>query len=461
MIHVEDANGVPYVGAKLYVCTAGTTTLASIYSDASLTTPLTNPLTSDSAGNFSFAYIAAGTYKLRAERSDSTGIGTGTLIWQYDNIDTGLGSGSGALAIASGGTAATTAAAARTNLGAAAQTDVDDLAADIATLNQSLQNIVSVPQGYLTLTSGTPFITGDVAAATAVYYTPLTGNLVPIWNGTQHIVYDFAELTLTLNANHTAGNLYDVFITLDSGSPIIVTGPAWNTATAGAGARGTGAGTTELERKNGLWTNKVAMTARNGATTYSVEANKATYVGTIAIDGTNGQVTCHMTWGSSRKWGVWNAYNRADIYLFGGDSTSGWSYSTATIRQSRGQTTNRLTTLCGLAEEKIYAKFNQYLAITTANGSTGTATARMGIGVNSTTAFATNCKVGKYNYVLPDNGGTADPAIAVEFEAEHMIAPALGLQEINSLEITDAVSNATVEFFGSSANMRLAARWRG
>jgi len=66
-IHVEDANGNPYVGAKLYVYVPGTTTLAAIYADAALSVPLPNPLAgvtgSDAAGNFPRAYIAAGAYK--------------------------------------------------------------------------------------------------------------------------------------------------------------------------------------------------------------------------------------------------------------------------------------------------------------------------------------------------------------------------------------------------------------
>ena len=94
-IHVEDANGNPYVGAKLYVYVPGTTTPAAIYADAALSIPLANPLSgatgSDAAGNFPRAYIAAGAYKLRAETA------AGVLIWQEDNIDTGLSAGSGAL----------------------------------------------------------------------------------------------------------------------------------------------------------------------------------------------------------------------------------------------------------------------------------------------------------------------------------------------------------------------------
>src|SRR2546430_11194181 len=85
---------------------------------------------------------------------------------------------------------------------------------------------------------------------------------------------------VTLNPTHPASNIYDVFVFKGAGIPTIGTGPAWNTATAGSGARGTGAGTTELTRAvGGLWTNAFAMTARNGATTYAVNVNQGTYVG--------------------------------------------------------------------------------------------------------------------------------------------------------------------------------------
>ena len=44
--------GSPVVGATLAVFIAGGSTLASLFADSGLTTPITNPLTSDSAGRF-------------------------------------------------------------------------------------------------------------------------------------------------------------------------------------------------------------------------------------------------------------------------------------------------------------------------------------------------------------------------------------------------------------------------
>src|SRR5690242_19224615 len=134
-INVADSNGNPIVGAVLYVYQVGTTALANIYSDSALSVALTNPLSganaSNASGDFPRIYVASGRYKLRAETS------AGVLIWQYDEVDTGLTSGSGALAISAGGTGATTAASARTSLGAAAQTDVDSLSTSLATIQST------------------------------------------------------------------------------------------------------------------------------------------------------------------------------------------------------------------------------------------------------------------------------------------------------------------------------------
>lgn len=444
-IHVEDANGNPYVGAKLYVYQAGTTTLVSLYSDDDLLASLANPLTSDSAGNFARAFLAAGTYKLRAETS------TGTLIWQYDDIDTCLAAGSGALAVSKGGTGATTAAGARTSLDVPSNADVTALSSQIATFQTTLQNIISQPQGRLTLTSATPVLATGVTAGTAVYYTPYVGNLVPIWNGTQYAINSFSELTLTLHSNHTANSIYDVFVFLDSSTVTIGTGPAWNTATAGSGARGTGAGTTELERKNGLWTNKVSMTARNGSSTYTVDANKGIYVGSIYMDGTNGQISAHTAYGQNRKWGVWNAYNRVPIIMKGGDSTSSWSYNSATVQASNGSADNKITSFTGLDESSVDVEFVQFVTLSV---SSVAATIEIGIGVNSTTAYS-----GKNGRLTLSAASTVNSSGA-DLKATHDIAPALGIQNIQMLEAVPG-TNGTETYSGTEPLMKMSVRYLG
>lgn len=443
-VHVEDANGNPYVDAKLYVYLVGTTTLASIYSDDGLSVSLSNPLTgvngSDAAGNFPRAYIAAGTYKLRAETS------AGVLIWQYDNIDTGLSAGSGALPIVSGGTGATTATAARTNLDVPSNSELSALATDITDIQSTLQSLASSPQGRLTLTSLTPVLSTGITAGVAVYYTPAVGNLIPVYDGSQINTETFAELTLTLNSNHTASSIYDVFVFKDTGVITIGTGPAWNTSTASAGARGSGAGTTELNRTiGGFQTNANSMTARNGATTYTVNVNRGTYVGSISIDGTNGQVSCLLAYGQSRKWGVWNAYNRKKIFMKAGDATASWSYvNTAAYRAINGSTANSITVFCGLQEEMVLARFDQYAQV--GAGSTGV---RSGIGWNSTTAASG----------FSGRGSTGTNLTDVSLLAEYINVPFIGINVVTALEYGNSAT--TINYVGGEGTCHLSTQYEG
>lgn len=456
-IHVEDSNGNPYVGAILKVYEVGTTTNRAIYSDSGLTTPFSNPLSganaSNAAGNFPVFYMQPGLYKLRAETSASV------LIWEWDNLDTGTSAGAGALPIASGGTGATTAAAALANLGAASTGDVTALAAQISSFTTSLQNLLASPQGRLTLTSGSPVLAVGVAAATAVYYTPYLGNLCPIWDGVQFNPKVFGELTLTLSASHILNSHYDCFIINDAGTMRIVTGPAWSTITAGSGARGTGAGTTEITKSLnstyvGIWTNANAMaTARNGATTYAVAANQGTYVGSIYIDAVAGQITCHTAYGQSRRFSVWNAWNRVPIQLIGGDPAASWVSAPTSWRQSNGSASNTMALFCGLQEETANADFVQTITLTVPAGTTSSS--QIAIGVNSTTVITGQ----NGNHALGWTGTGTITSTGTP-KASATLLPTLGLNNFNMLE--QAPSGTTNnQFNGTSANMLMTLAWRG
>lgn len=305
---------------------------------------------------------------------------------------------------------------------------------------------ITLPEGYLTPTSGTPVIAGDVSAATAVYYTPYTGNHVPISDGTDFAMYEFAELTLTLNSNHVSGAIYDVFVFNDSGTIRVGTGPAWNTATAGSGARGSGAGTTELTRYKGILVNNVSMTARNGASTYSVAAKAGTYVGSISIDSSAGQVTCHRSYGQSRKWGVWNYYNRQRIILKAGDNTSSWTYNSSTIRSSNGASGNTAAAFCGVAEEYVKAWFIQHVG-----ANSGGDFFRMGVGLNSTSAFT-----GTLGRLDPAESST----MGVTLNASYSLAPALGVNNFNCCEQAENSANVD-DIRGTESYMLLSVEWMG
>lgn len=315
----------------------------------------------------------------------------------------------------------------------------------------SIAATVIQPQGYLTLTNlagGGPIITSDVTSATAVYYSPYVGQLCPIYNGSSFVNQIFSEQTLTLVSQHVANTIYDVFAFLNGTTFTIATGPAWSNSAAGSGARGTGAGTTQLQRINGIWVNQVSLTARNGGSTFTIPANQGTYLGSLYIDSVAGQITCYRSLGQSRKWGVWNAYNRVPVILNAADTTAAtWTYATNTIRPSNGNTANSLTTFTGLAEEEINIIFSQ-----TAQPISGTALINNGIGYNSTTAYATSSKKGSFN---------ATGGVISELLSLYVAVPSLGINTVTCLE--NSPSSVSVTFFGagsSNNNMLMTAQWR-
>ena len=155
-----DANGDPLVGGKVYTYAAGTTTPLATYTSSDGGTPNANPVILDARGEANIWYAPGVSYKVvLTTAADAT-------IWTVDNIPiagslasqnannvniTGgtIGSGvtfngnttgtasnvTGTVAVANGGTGATTAANARTNLGAAASganTDITSLEQDVA-----------------------------------------------------------------------------------------------------------------------------------------------------------------------------------------------------------------------------------------------------------------------------------------------------------------------------------------
>lgn len=125
-----DNSGDPLNGGTVTVQDAGTTTSRNIYSDTALSVAATNPITLDSAGRSAagILYTAATAYKVIVKNS------SGTTLWTRDNIDPGVPIGSGYLAIANGGTGATSAGTALSNLGGATAAELADLAADVAAL---------------------------------------------------------------------------------------------------------------------------------------------------------------------------------------------------------------------------------------------------------------------------------------------------------------------------------------
>lgn len=466
-----DATPEAYSGAKLFFYEAGTSTKLNTYSDRSLSSANTNPVVLNSAGRPAVEiWLQDRDYKVVLAPSTDTDPPT-SPIWSSDYVRardsaliaktaTGSGSPNGSVA----GTAGSASVIpdfywdyTNSILYVCTTTGTSSTAVWTAINASSAAAIIPPPQGRLTLTTATPVLTSDVSAATTVYYTPYVGNIVPLYNGSSFIPTAFTELALTLSSSHTASNIYDVFIYNNSSVPTIVTGPTWSAGTggsitAGSCARGTGAGGTALARVNGILTNAVQITGRNGAFTATIAANLATYVGSIFIDGSNGQISCLVAYGQSRKWGVWNAYNRVPVYMKAGDSTATWTYDTNTIRAANNSSANSLTIFAGLAEEAFDLGATAYRGGTTSTNQS--VQGSVGIGYNSTTAFSG--KIGRVDFT---NSTASNIVYSDTIEGKYLAPPALGINTITLLERGGAGTAGTVTWTGAEVACLLSAQY--
>jgi hypothetical protein len=456
-----DATGLPYAGGSLTFYASGTTTPLNTYSDKALSIANTNPVVLDSAGRAGSIFLQNLAYKVVLADVNSNQIWTFDPVYSSDfstvaQFQSGNGSPNGFVAGSAG--SATIPASAYWDaqgdiLYICTQTGNAATAVWTAINAGSTANVNVPPQGYLTPVSGTPIITSDAIGATTVYYTPYVGDLIGIYNGTTIVPTTFSELSLTLVSAHAASTIYDVFVFNNNGVLTLVTGPAWASSTPGSCSRGSGAGTTQISRIAGLWFNTVSMTGRNGSTTYTIPANQASYLGSIFIDSTSGQVSCHRSYGQSRKWGIWNAFNRVPIVLKAGDPTASWTYNTSTIRASNGNTANSLTIFSGLAEDYYSLFFTQNVGLST-NGGANLCTVQVGIGYNVTNAFA-----GKATVISETaSASLGTQAISADFFSEYLAPPALGINTVTSLEDTVSAGNG-VTYFGLESRMILSARW--
>lgn len=437
-------NSTPSVlsGAKLFFYAAGTSTKQDTFSNAGLSVANSNPIVLNSAGySATDIFLSDLPYKVVLAPSTDTDP-PASAIWTADNYhpaeyvaEAKLPSGSGSPNGVRAGTAGSASVNADTYwdttnniLYVCTTTGSASTAVWTAVNAASTTPVVSQPQGRLTLTSGTPVLTTDATAQTTVYYTPFLGNLVPIYNGSAFIPTTFAELSLALVASHAANTNYDIFAFSNSGVVTLATGPAWT----GDTARGTGAGTTQLTTINGFRVNAVAMTGRNGSTTYSIAANAATHLGTMRTIGSNGQTSFSFgavaANGTEAKFYLWNSYNRVQAAAFVGDSTNSWTYDTTTWRNANASATMRVSFVIGNLRECINARYGILVGNSTGIGA-------VGIGLDGTTPAGV--------YGIANSGGT-DVSFAT---AEYIASPTLGYHYVQALEYATA---ATATFYGDN-----------
>lgn len=286
---------------------------------------------------------------------------------------------------------------------------------------------ISPPQGRLTLTSATPVLTADVSAATTVYYTPYTGRAIPLYDGTDFTMVNFAELSNVLantatgkaGADATNAKPYDFFVWDDAGTLRLTRGPAWTSDAARAAG-------TALTRVNGIWLNNASIT--NGPA-----ASRGTYVGTTRGD--TGATTVTLTIvnplaaGGGAVWvGLWNAYNRIDLDSTCRDSTGSHSLAASTVRAWNNGTGMRATMVRGLDEDSVKATFNMEVQ------GAASVVITAGIGLDVTNARA----AGSYSGVFA--AGTNEFTVQGTYGG----LPGLGVHFLQGLETANSTTSVTL-----------------
>lgn len=213
--------------------------------------------------------------------------------------------------------------------------------------------------------------------------------------------------------------------------------------------RGTGAGTTEIERQDGLWTNANSITLTNGAGAgiSGVAANTALYIGSIYCTA-NGQTSmifkpAAASGGSNPILAVFNAYNRVRVFGLDNDNAGAYTYSTATWRASNGNINNRVSYLDGLRECTVYALTAYESAWNTTN-----AGARIfcGVNLNSTAATPTvQSQIG--------NTTTANQQFGLNCGEEFL--PSLGLNYIQAVEKGNGTTTGNFEHPRLTINLEM------
>jgi len=326
----ESGNVLPGASVEVRADISGAP-LVSLFSDRDGAVPISNPLTTDANGRADF-YAVGGAKKITVT------LGSYTETLRYYPLGT------------------------------------------MAELDGSFPDVEAMPY-RLSLSSGVPVTESDVTSATAVYGTLFGGDYALLYDGSLWAPRAAsAELTLTLNdPNHAADTNYDVFLFWDTSALTLRlgTGPAWSSAT----ARGTGAGTTEIETYGGRPVNKVSMTLRNGATTYaSIAARTARLLGTVRTTGTAG-----VTEDSATKRFLSNFYYPAFRLLRKAGPSSGYNYSTFTYRQVNADTAMAVAVVLCTAGRLATLRWDPFVT----NDNATARTVGVGIGLSSTTTPAT------------------------------------------------------------------------
>lgn len=272
----------------------------------------------------------------------------------------------------------------------------------------------------LSLATGVPVTSQDQTAKTTIFLTPYKGGNIDLYDGIGvWTTINTAEVSVAVPA--TTGTPFDI----------------WARNVAGVVTLDTTDWTNDTTRATAI-VYQTGVLVKSGDTTRR-------YLGTSRTTTVSGQ-----TEDSYAMRYLWNYYNRARRPMRAIDATVAWSYADTTLRQANANAANKLDFVIGVEEEAVIARTN---VIVRTNQAAGTITFVTGIGLDSTTTFATGLiTVGIVNANSNTNQALSSFLSVFPAAGRHFLAWLESSTTINTTTWTGsagvAISGITGELFG-------------
>ncbi len=488
-----DANGNPLASGGICTFEAGTTTLATVYTNSTLTVAHPNPVRFNAAGRPTVSgatlpiFLSPGrAYKFILKDATVTTCSpdTGVTLWSVDNIQAVPGSGSSldatgtaGEAIAAGDVVYLSTGDGGTNPGQWYKTDSDNTnkSTSVFQIGIAPSSIAAAATGTIRL-GGSVTVSGPLSTGSAYYVGATPGAMVttPPTNAIRigeadsatSIVVGYVDapigprgppcgrLTLTTGLPVTVADVTaatTVFYTPAGSCNTIdfYDGTQWkryafaevsiavpattNTMYDVFAYDNAGVVTLELTAWTNDTTRATALVLQNGVYVKTGALTRR-YLGSFRTTGVSGQ-----TEDSFAKRLVWNYYNRAERELRVVEATNSWTYD-GVYRQANGVATNQLAVVIGVAGAGLRVRVRGG-----ANHDVGNTLARVSIGEDSTTTPVAG--------VIGMGVTVANvTAIAQGLDAEVLRYPAVGYHIYVWLESAAA---ATMTWYGDNGDATL------
>ena len=259
----------------------------------------------------------------------------------------------------------------------------------------------------LTLSTGVPLPTSDLAGQSTVYLTPDQSGEIAIYDGTRWIRRETAEVSIALSSLTSAKN-YDVFARWTGSAVALELSAAWTNDSTRADA---------LTRVNGVLVKSADNTRR--------------YVGTIRTTGTS------TTEDSAAKRFVWNKYNQRRRTLRFIQTTDSWAITAASFAGWRAANNGSPDPSFEWVQGENQRAWVQPRCIGT--GTAGGWVVGFGVGINSTT----------------DNSAKTFAGLSTTaylfYDAIYDETPAAGYYKATWLEQAAGGGGPTVTYYGDAS----------